>query len=364
MDGRPVCGEEEFTDEQLAAHRENLPQDLLEHRFDDAFYADRSARFADVEVPLLTTANWGGQGLHERGTLDGYLQSSSTQKWLEVHGGEHWTAFYTDYGRGLQRRFFDWFLKDREGDWDQQPPVLLDVRHPGKRFVTRPENEWPLARTDWRRLHLHVDDKSLSFDGPATEQNSATYAALGEGLTLLTAPFEADMEITGPLAARLWVSSSTTDADLFLVLRVFDPDHNEVLFHGAHEPRAPISLGWLRASHRKLDPERSLPWQPHHPHQEEEEPLVPGQVYPLDIEIWPTCIVIPSGYRLGLSILGRDYDNGLPGMPSHLGADSRGVGPFRHNDPTQRPAEIYGGDVTVYSGGDRESYLLVPVIPA
>jgi predicted acyl esterase len=110
----------------------------------------------------------------------------------------------------------------------------------------------------------------------------------------------------------------------------------------AHRENLPADL----LEHRFDD--GSLPWPPHHPHQEE-EPLVPGQVYPLDIEIWPVCIVIPSGYRLGLSILGRDPD--------------RGVGPFRHNDPTRRPAEIYGGDVTVYAGGDRASYLLLPVIP-
>jgi predicted acyl esterase len=85
-------------------------------------------------------------------------------------------------------------------------------------------------RENWRRLHLNLDDKTLSFDAPAAE-STATYAAFGEGLTLFTAPFSEETEITGPAAARLWVSSSTTDADLFLVLRLFDPDGNEVLFH-------------------------------------------------------------------------------------------------------------------------------------
>ena len=65
-----------------------------------------------------------------------------------------------------------------------------------------------------------------------------------------------EIEITGPVAAKLFVSSDTTDADLFLVLRVFDPHGKEVTFIGSNDPRTPVGLGWLRASHRKLDPKR------------------------------------------------------------------------------------------------------------
>ena len=61
------------------------------------------------------------------------------------------------------------------------------------------------------------------------------------------------------MAAKLFVSSQTTDADLFLVLRVFDPAGKEVTFIGTNDPRVPVGLGWLRASHRKLDPQRTLP---------------------------------------------------------------------------------------------------------
>src|SRR5690606_8890412 len=98
----------------------------------------------------------------------------------------------------------------------------------------------------------------------------------------------ADTEITGPLAAKLFVSSSTADADLFLVVRVFDPLGREVTFQGALDPHTPIAQGWLRASHRKLDPALSTPYRPYHPH-DEMEPLTPGEIYELDIEIWPTC---------------------------------------------------------------------------
>jgi predicted acyl esterase len=117
------------------------------------------------------------------------------------------------------------------------------------------------------------------------------------------------MEITGPVAAKLFISSSTANADLFLVLRVFAPDGSEVTFQGAQDPHTPIAQGWLRASHRKLDSERSLPYRPFHAH-DEVRPLTPGEPVELDIELWPTCIVVPPGYRVALTIRGHDYEYG------------------------------------------------------
>ena len=126
-------------------------------------------------------------------------------------------------------------------------------------------------------------------------------------MTFLSPPLEQDTEITGPLAAKLFVSSSTTDADLFLVFRVFTPDLREVTFVGAIDPHTPIAQGWLRASHRKLDPKLSTPFRPYHTH-DEIQPLVPGQPVELDVELWPTSIVVPKGYRVALTVRGRDYE--------------------------------------------------------
>jgi hypothetical protein len=88
---------------------------------------------------------------------------------------------------------------------------------------------------------------------------------------------------------------------------------------------------------------------------------VPGQVYQLDIEIWPTCIVLPVGYRLALTILGRDFDHGLE--PSELGGTvMRGSGPFRHEHPEDRPAATFDNKITVYAGAEMPSSLLLPMI--
>ena len=103
------------------------------------------------------------------------------------------------------------------------------------------------------------------------------------------------------MAAKLFVSSDTEDADLFLTLRVFSPDMTEIVYRGANDPHTPVAIGWLRASHRKLDEKRTLPYRPYHTH-DEIQPLTPGEIYELDIEIWPTSIVIPREYRLAISV--------------------------------------------------------------
>jgi predicted acyl esterase len=160
------------------------------------------------------------------------------------------------------------------------------------------------------------------------------------------------------------VSSSTRDADVFLVFRVFTPDLREVTFMGAIDPHTPIAQGWLRASHRKLDPGLSTPWRPYHTH-DAQQPLVPGDPVELDIELWPTSIVVPKGHRIALSVRGRDYEwqSSTGARLSNFKNELRGCGPFLHDDPRDRPRAVFGGRTTLHFSPDRAPYLLVPVIP-
>ena len=262
--GEPVCGPQTLSDAQLASNRCDFGAEIREHPLDDEYHKERSPNWSRIKVPLLTAANWGGQGLHPRGNFEGFVRAASKQKWLEAHGLEHWTHFYTDYGRQLQLRFFDHFLHGKQNGWDEQPSVLLQVRHLD-RFVGREESEWPLARTKWTRLHLDPADASLGGQKPTTAA-ALSFEAMGPGLTFLTPPLDAETELTGPSAVKLFVSSSTSDADLFVVLRVFSPDLQEVVFQGAIDPHTPVAQGWLRASHRKLDKKLSRPYRPYHSH--------------------------------------------------------------------------------------------------
>ncbi|HEY1287087.1 MAG TPA: CocE/NonD family hydrolase [Burkholderiales bacterium] len=357
--GKLVCGDETLSDRELQKNRCDFGDEILAHPLDDDYHKARSPQWDKVTAPFLSAANWGGQGLHPRGNFEGFVRAASKEKWLEVHGIEHWTHFYTDYGRELQLRFFNKFLKQKNQDWDGQPRVQLQVRHVD-RFVERHENEWPLARTQWTKLHLHKDFQLKSGSDPDSS-SAVAFEALGEGVTFLSEPLGRQTEITGPLAARLTISSTTADADLFLIFRVFTPDLREVTFMGAIDPHTPVAQGWLRASHRKLDPKLSLPYRPYHTH-DEKQPLKRNEAVSLDIELWPTSIVVPAGYRLALSVRGRDYEwqSSTGARLSNFKNELRGCGPFLHNDPRDRPATLFGGTTTLHL---KDSYVLIPVIP-
>jgi predicted acyl esterase len=359
--GRWVTGDDELPAEELERNRSSFETALVEQEFDGPFYRERSADPAQITVPLLSAGNWGGQGLHLRGNVENFVGAASEQKWLEIHGLEHWTEFYTDYGIALQQRFFDHFLKGEDNGWDRTPRVHLQVRYLD-RFEPRGENEWPLARTQWTRLYLHPADRSLRAE-PSAADATLSYAGCAAGATFLSAPLEEQTEITGPSALKLFLSSSSTDADVFAVLRAFDPDGKEVLFSGATDPNAPIGQGWLRASHRKRDEARSAPYRPVHTH-DEAWPVRPGEPVELDVEIWPTCIVLPAGYRIGLTIQGKDYDEGGDAQISNSGNALRGSGVFIHTDPRDRVPERVGGTTTLHAGPDQAAYILLPIIPA
>ena len=362
VNGDFVSGPETLTDEELGNNRSDYGTETFSHPLDDEYWKSRMPDWSKVTVPFLSAANWGGNGLHPRGNFEGFFRAASKQKWLEVHGIEHWTHFYTDYGRLLQKRFFDYFLKGIDNGWSKQPRVQLQVRHVDA-FAERMEKEWPLARTQWTKFYLNPADLTLDRK-PVKAAGKITYEGFGDGITFLLPPFNEETEITGPSAAKLFLSSSTTDADVFLVLRVFTPDMKEVVFQGAVDPHTPIGQGWLRASHRKLDPKLSTEFRPYHTHDEKQD-LAPGQVYELDVEIWPTCIVVPPGHRIALSVRGKDYvyPGGTGGRLSNMKMEFTGCGPFMHNDPRDRPPSIFNGKVTLHAGGEKAAYVLLPIIP-
>jgi predicted acyl esterase len=361
--GRPVCGDTELSDEELRRNREDFAASALKHTMDDKYWRARMPDWSKVTVPVFSAANWGGQGLHPRGNFEGFTRAASKNKWLEVHGIEHWTHFYTDYGRKLQLKFFDHFLHGKKNGWDRQPKVQLNVRHPGEKFELRQEQEWPLKRTRWTKLYLQPDAATLSTQPPA-RAGKVSYKGFSEGVTFMLPPQPQPMEITGPSAIKLFLSSSTTDADVFAVLRVFSPDMKEVVFHGALDPHTPIGQGWLRASHRKLDPALTKPYRPYHTH-DEKQALKPDQVVELDVEIIPTSIVVPAGYRLALTLRGKDYEYpGPAGVLSNMKYPMTGCGPFTHTDKKDRPARIFDGVNTLHISAKKAPYILLPVIPA
>jgi predicted acyl esterase len=344
----------------------------LHNNLDSGALRGAQAQWERITVPLLSVGNWTGFGLHLRGNTEAFARAASPHKKLRIHNGSHVHPFYTEEGKRDQLRFFDYWLKGIDNGVMDEPPVKLAIRKGRDEIEWRHEHEWPLARTRWTKLYFDVSVASgneprigtLVRENPATE-SACTYPASslgtmgstsaassqvmgggikpGMGIALETPPLLEDVEVTGPLAAVLWVSSETEDMDLFLTLRNFDADGNEVLETGQQGAPVPVAKGWLRVSHRELDPELSLPCRPYHRHQRRQY-LKPDEIVEVQVEIWPTSMVFRKGHRIRLDVQPRD------------GVGSAG---YMHYH-----ADYNTGTNTIHAGGARPSYLLLPVIPA
>ena len=166
------------------------------------------------------------------------------------------------------------------------------------------------------------------------------------GVSFQTDPLPEDTEVTGPVKLVLWVSSTQKDMDIFATIRNIGPDGKDVWEEGQQGggDLVPVTKGWLRVSHRSLDPERSLPYRPYHAHKQRLW-LEPGDVVECHVEIWPTSMVFRKGHRIQLDVQPRD---------------GVGASAYRHYHADYN----IGAQNGIHAGGDKASYLLLPVIPA
>jgi putative CocE/NonD family hydrolase len=358
------------------AFNNNMLWEWASHNLDSDFWRIRSAQWDKITVPMYSVGNWTGVGLHLRGNTEGFMLAASKHKKLRIHTGTHFHPFHSEEGRLDQLRFFDHWLKGNDTGIMDEPPVKLQIRTGGglKDYKFRFENEWPIARTKWTKMYLKLNATQQSPGGepegdlvpaPVPAANQATYLAsppthagtasaapsvnagsIGRtGISFQTAPLTEDTEVTGPMVLVVWVSSSTEDMDIFATIRNIDANGNDVWEAGQQGfDEVPVAKGWLRASHRKLDAKRSLPYRPYHTH-DERLWLNPDEIVECHLEIWPSCMVFKKGHRIRLDVQPKD---------------GVGASVYRHY-----PADYnIGAKNTIHAGGNRESYLLLPVIPA
>lgn len=326
---------------------EDTNANVQAHPLYDDYWRSKEIDLEAIDIPAYVVASWSDQGLHSRGTIEAYRRISSSQKWLEVHGQKKWAHFYKPSSRAKQRAFFDHFLKDRENEVTQWPAVTIDVCETAHKRVVRAEPIWPLKGTEYHQLYLDAGTGRL-LDVPCPSETAARYDPLDEtGEATFIYRFHQDTEVTGYIKVRLWVEADCAeDMDLFVALQKIDADGKPVGFHFyAFYDDGPMALGWLRASHRALDEDRSTDWQPVHSHLQEEL-LQPGEVVPVDIEIWPASVLFRQGETLRLIIKGMDiYRDSLPNLP------------FARHEELRN-----SGHHIIHTGGRYESYLQLPVV--
>jgi predicted acyl esterase len=359
--------------------------DTASHRFlDEEYYASRNFDVENIDVPLLSVANWvccihvkysrvadfkfeGGILLHLRGNVLGWMRASSPYKYLHFIVGRHDLPFYYDHSAELQRSFFDAFLKDNDYDrWKtgKQPRVKLCLRKgdcgvddPERElaFPTRAEADWPIPDTKYIKFFLGAS--SALLEAPIDDRTLVSYDALNGDAVQFRFTTPKTLEITGHILAHLVVSASKdkdgqspTDIDLFVTLRKLAKEGSEVFYTGTMGDAVPIVKGWQRISLRKTNPSHPL-HRPYLPYRNYLFTDVQGveidKPYEVDVEVWPTNVVLEEGETLVLEVAGHD---------------TQGVGNFSHGHVDDRRPEVLGGQNNLHVGGE-DSWLLLPVIP-
>ena len=310
--------------------------------------------------------------------MEGYTWAGSQHKWLRFITGRHDLPFYYPEEVEIQQGFLDCFLKDDNwAGWKtgkfSQVSIRLRKGDKGvndaaaeKAWTSRPENEWPIARTDYQRWYL-APDGSLGTENPSTPA-VLTYQAPGnlkdpQILQFRTAAFKQETEITGHVTAHLNLSLTRRDNDpvaptkiepelvVFVTLRHLGADDNEIFYTGAAGDPVPLTKGWLRLSLRQVD-------QTHPKHRDylprrnylstDVLPVEPDKVYDVDVEIWPTNVVVERGGSLVFEV---------------SSGDTQGAGLFSHDNPVDKPASKLAGLNCVHFADGMLNYVVLPVIP-
>jgi predicted acyl esterase len=225
---------------------------------------------------------------------------------------------------------------------EREPRVRLEVRRTLDAYDVRSEPDWPLPSTRYTRAMLDAETRSLSLT--AQKESRLTYDSKAERGARFELRFEQATELTGHMKLALFVSTDQgDDLDLLVGLEKLDAAGKVVHFEGReNDVHGLVSNGWLRASHRELDPARSKPHQPVLSHQRVQL-VKPGEIVGVEIEILPSSTRFEAGERLRLVISGRDVFSN----PMH-----------HHRESCNQ------GSHTLYTGGPYDAHLLLPIIPA
>ena len=314
-----------------------------------------------ITQPLWSHSRQDMWPIHIRGGSEVYILAASEHKKLWVEAGHEYARAYAPDVFEQHVRFFDYWLKGIDNGIMDEPPVRVDLRlprdadNPKGAWKTRFEDEWPIARTQYQRYYLDATDPSgdgVLLAEPPPQARSTSYSADvsdddcdSHGVSFISEPLEADTELAGYMKLGLTVSSSSADMDIYATLRVMDEQGQDVLYHSTHSAESPVTVGFLKVSHRKLDEARSTHHQPVLSHkQEDHQPLTPGEPVTAEVELWPNTALIKKGHRLWLTLQPRDSC-------------------FRTHTHEYDESYHRGASNTIHTGGAEPAYLQIPVVP-
>ncbi|MEU3513367.1 CocE/NonD family hydrolase [Streptomyces longwoodensis] len=340
--------------------KENLLAEAERYPLMNDLWENKIPQFEKIDVPAYVVASYSNT-LHTAGTFRAWRRIASEQKWLRIHNSQEWPDYYDEANREDLRRFFDRFLKGEENGWEQTPRVrysLLDLQ--GGDQVNIPADEFPPAGVTPTKYYLDAHSRTLATAAPGDAATAAYTVESNPDMVSFVTRFEQETVLVGFPKAHLWVEAEgSDDMDLFVLVQKLDAHgtplqqftalNRGALVHDVTERGASIlrykgSDGRLRVSMRHLDDKRSTQEIPVHTFDRVEK-VSPGQVVDVEIDLLPVGLTFHPGEQLRLIISGRSLlGTMMPGIREYTPANS--------------------GRHIVHTGGDRASYVQLPVLPA
>ena len=359
---------------------------LKAHPFNDPeIYGPHAVTFMTPELDKITTPVWivgseSGVVLHQLGSSETYLHSTNAKDRKFDFVDAWFPHSYAPATVAEHMRFFDHWLKGDDNGVMNDPKVRVQLRTGNAAYAMLTGDQWPIpveltryyldaTPSDWTGDERGREVFRLSETVPAHEAEASydAHLELGKpipapighvggtprwatGISFVGEPLEHDITFVGYLKAGLWVSSTSTDMDLHVSLRVIDEKDRELRYEAAILPMdpnhtQPASFGSLKVSHRTLDDARTTDSWPVHTHREADyAPLAPGEVVYVELGLNPSSALIRKGHRLRVDI--------QPISPAGMPSRSYDVG--YHEGATN----------TIYTGPEHVSYVQLPILPA
>ena len=358
---------------------EDQPRMIVEKPFMCDYWQDKAAKIENIHIPAYVVASY-TNSVHTHGSFAGFRRLGTSEKWLRVHNTNEWYDYYTPENVEDLRRFFDRYLKGIENGWEETPRVRLSVLNPGGQdIVNRTEDEFPLARTQYRRLYLSASDGTLT---PSLPESTATDTYVSEDTNSSVSYrlcMEKPTEITGYMKLHLWVSAPDhDDMDLAVKVEKLSKDGKSLPDQAGNLIAA---TGFLRVSMRRLDEQRTTEAEPYYTFTAEQK-LKKDEIVPVEIEIWPMGLYFNEGEILQLTV--GAYNPAQASIPfgsAHITIPKEG---YTYMPGTETEMQTLGGNemecadrsevivspVThnkgrhcIHAGGQYDSYLYIPEIP-
>ena len=358
---------------------EDQPRMIVEKPFMCDYWQDKAAKIENIHIPAYVVASY-TNSVHTHGSFAGFRRLGTSEKWLRVHNTNEWYDYYTPENVEDLRRFFDRYLKGIENGWEETPRVRLSVLNPGGQdIVNRTEDEFPLARTQYRRLYLSASEGTLT---PSLPESTATDTYVSEDTNSSVSYrlcMEKPTEITGYMKLHLWVSAPDhDDMDLAVKVEKLSKDGKSLPDQAGNLIAA---TGFLRVSMRRLDEQRTTEAEPYYTFTAEQK-LKKDEIVPVEIEIWPMGLYFNEGEVLQLTVGAyKPAQASIPFGSAHITIPKEG---YTYMPGTETEMQTLGGNemecadrsevivspVThnkgrhcIHAGGQYDSYLYIPEIP-